>query len=139
MAPQGPMTGHCKMFIEKTLKRKVKEGKASEEEKQKIAALEEKLNSLANQITSSTVSSSNTSLTVSNSTPASSSANMERIRHVGYHLRKAELDQLGLPYCVKQGYFPTVEEVLELERYMMHSRLLIGFHPITMDDVQTTK
>ena len=60
MAPQGPMTGHCKMFIEKTndcnqkkkkamknnlkyLKRKVKEGKASEEEKQKIAALEEKL------------------------------------------------------------------------------------------------
>ena len=43
MAPKGPMTGHCKMFIEKTLKRKVKEGKASEEEKQKIAALEEKL------------------------------------------------------------------------------------------------
>ena len=58
------MTGHCKMFIEKTndcnqkkkkamekeknhlkyLKRKVKEGKASEEEKQKIAALEEKFN-----------------------------------------------------------------------------------------------
>ena len=105
----------------------------------KTATLEEKLNSLANQITSSTVSSSNTSLTVSNSTPASSSANMERIRHVGYHLRKAELDQLGLPYYVKQGYYPKVEEVLELERYMTHSRLLIGFHPITMDDVQTTK
>ena len=102
----------------------------------RTADLEKKLNSLANQIASSTVSSSNTSLTVSNnSTQASTSSDMERIQHGGYHLRRNELDKLGLPYYCKQGYYPTVEEVLELERYLMHSRLVIGFHPITMDDI----
>ena len=60
----------------------------------RTADLERKLNSLANQIASSTVSSSNTSLTVSNnSTQASTSSDMERIQHGGYHLRRNELDK----------------------------------------------
>ena len=61
--------------------------------------------------------------------------NIATVKLTNAYSRKQAIDDLGIPYRIKQDYVPSVDELTTLERYINFSRDVIGFHPITIQDI----